>query len=795
MIKRFFSICIAVSMTLTILTACNKEPSTDTNIPDKPEVVDPIEPDEPVEPIIPDIPEKPVYTETTVGEENTLTSKGETVTLTVIENKLYITNLSTLSSNVNLVTEDSVYTLPRYGKIDGKRIELLWEFDSAVKYENKTVNNVLTEGLIYKFKETTQNLTLKVYCVIRPKLEGAVEIYSEIENLNESEYRIEPSDFASITVKIDNAESSNVVRIKREGFIAEGFVQNGAEEQGFENGIVWPGSGMYVENIATSGKLKSCDCPNMQENTFYLAQFIDLNSQNGVFFALNWTIGRVWSKSDAASKIELKASLTNDGNFETEINPGETFLFPSILIVPYDGDIDDGSNKFKKWFFECKSPEVVRENENLPYLQFDGVSPSYAKEHGIESVKWDYGWWFERSQYSGDLFEGAWTLGKIGHSGYLSELAQLGCSDLKDYGDLMEKEGLNWTLYAVLHDTHDENNQVTDQYGELNSIDHPEWFSSHSLTPTSPLLVDLGSIECVEFLKNSLHDLFANNNVKTWRTDFVPIVHKSAQENRHDANGTDVGYWCTVGFAEIIDHLYDTVDGFMYESCSMGGGDKCIYLAEKAVVFNCDDTANYLSLRTSFYDSSYIIHPAQLQMPMGPDKASPYSAQYWPKIDETNLPEDFDLFDEQVKMAMRTGIICSFNMPQPSYMDGGDYSEYFKEYTAIYKEKVRPLVRYGSLYHILPRPDGKNWDGVMYADPDSENNIKGVVFLFKPSAEVSDTYKVIFEGLYEDTVYKLTFEDRPEQNCTATGSELMTNGINVEIKNIGSELIWITEAE
>ena len=83
----------------------------------------------------------------------------------------------------------------------------------------------------------------------------------------------------------------------------------------------------------------------------------------------------------------------------------------------------------------------------------------------------------------------------------------------------------------------------------------------------------------------------------------------------------------------------------------------------------------------------------------------------------------------------------------------------------------------------------------MYADPDSENEIKGVVVLFKPSAEVSDTYNVVFEGLYEDTVYQLTFEDRPEQNCTATGADLMTNGLDVEIKYIGSEMIWITEAE
>ena len=83
----------------------------------------------------------------------------------------------------------------------------------------------------------------------------------------------------------------------------------------------------------------------------------------------------------------------------------------------------------------------------------------------------------------------------------------------------------------------------------------------------------------------------------------------------------------------------------------------------------------------------------------------------------------------------------------------------------------------------------------MYADPDSVNETKGVVFLFKPSAEVSDTYNVVFDGLDENVLYQLTFEDRPEQNCTATGKDLMTNGINVEIKYVGSEIIWITEVK
>ena len=46
-----------------------------------------------------------------------------------------------------------------------------------------------------------------------------------------------------------------------------------------------------------------------------------------------------------------------------------------------------------------------------------------------------------------------------------------------------------------------------------------------------------------------------------------------------------------------------------------------------------------------------------------------------------------------------------------------------------YKTKIRPLVRTANLYHILPRPDDKVWDGIEYFDPGSK---KGAIYIFRP---------------------------------------------------------------
>jgi hypothetical protein len=109
---------------------------------------------------------------------------------------------------------------------------------------------------------------------------------------------------------------------------------------------------------------------------------------------------------------------------------------------------------------------------------------------------------------------------------------------------------------------------------------------------------------------------------------------------------------------------------------------------------------------------------------------------------------------------------------------------------------MKPLIRYGDLYHILPRPDGVHWDGLEYIDVDSEREIKGLVMLWKPTNTEGPEKTVKLRGLEAETLYQLTFEDRPEQNCVKSGAELMENGLTVVIEGeFGSEMIWISEAE
>ena len=507
----------------------------------------------------------------------------------------------------------------------------------------------------------------------------------------------------------------------------------------------------------------------------------------GVYCALEWSCGRVRAAGEdnvIRFSVDLDKVSVGGGSFATTVPAKTAFDLPSVYFGIYDGTLDDGSNAFKHWFFSCKAPSALRDNGQEPLSQMD--MQSGLETHGVESIKWDYGWWSEDALEGWKSLEGSWALRS---SAYQQVLAGYGLGTLADFGGAAKEHGLNWTVYLLLHDTLDASGNPTDAYGPFNSVTHPEWFSDRLIANGMGRSADLGNAECVEYLKEALSSFFADNKIGTWRSDFEPICYSSDKENRHDKNGTDVMYWCTVGFRDVVKYLYETVDGFRYESCSSGGSMKDLFTATLAVSINTDDAANYAGMRATFYDSSYVIHPAQLQMPCNSDFANPEAESFWPKVSVT-VEDGFDFQKAMTDMGFRTQCLGS---PMFSSWTGTCLVDSYDIYSKMYAEKIRPLVRNGELYHILPRPDGVHYDGVMYADADAESEIKGLVFLFKPSEEAGASCRLTLSGLNAEKTYRVQFEDRPEQNFTATGAKLMEAGFDASIPHVGSELIWICE--
>ena len=199
------------------------------------------------------------------------------------------------------------------------------------------------------------------------------------------------------------------------------------------------------------------------------------------------------------------------------------------------------------------------------------------------------------------------------------------------------------------------------------------------------------------------------------------------------AGGNDVQYWCTVGFGELVDYLSENVDGFRYEYLQLSTGAGEASRLGRASVIQCEDASEFMSAHITFYDSSYCIPAAQLQLPVNALTYTPGS-EYYSGIEVSAV---------RLQMhAYRSG-----NAQQLGRSVAGGHFLWDYYIKNLYNTVMKPLIKYGDLYHILPRPDGIHWDGLEYIDADSENEIKGMVLLWKPTDTEGAEKTVYLRGL------------------------------------------------
>ena len=67
--------------------------------------------------------------------------------------------------------------------------------------------------------------------------------------------------------------------------------------------------------------------------------------------------------------------------------------------------------------------------------------------------------------------------------------------------------------------------------------------------------------------------------------------------------------------------------------------------------------------------------------------------------------------------------------------------------------------------------------------------------LFKPAASAPNNATIRLKGLSRDSKYQLSYEDRVELDCVASGTLLMDIGLNISRMDgaEASEVIWIDE--
>ena len=454
----------------------------------------------------------------------------------------------------------------------------------------------------------------------------------------------------------------------------------------------------------------------------------DCGGKQGVYVGLEWSTCRIAaaaSEADKAGSVHVRGG--EFGNFSFDLGPNETFETPPGLVGAYQGDLDDAGNSLRKWLFNYGMPEIVRKDPTYPKVQWNAFGAT-----GKTPGSWDP---VEKKYYP-----------------LVDDMAPLGFEEVMIdvawwQGNEPDSDRVDWALGM----------KKAAEYAHRKGMRFGLYWTDN---------LDMAKPELRKQRSDRIGRLFRDYDADMWRSDCT--------------RGAVIGasYAATRGFYNMVDSLAKEIPGFQWENCSGGGRIKDFGVAKRCVkVFN-SDTYSPLDVRKAFYDSSFAFHPVQLEGHLGST-----DGRYRPKG-----PAGMKYAFRSTSMGAPEWFLDAPNGGNGSAPWTREEKDAVTAAVALYKARLRPLIRSADVYHVLPRPNEKHWDAVQYFDPTAG---KGVLYVFRPDSP--DPLQTIrLKGLDAKATYKLSFEDGSNAAVSMTGSQLMGAGFRMSLPaTFVSELVWI----
>lgn len=250
----------------------------------------------------------------------------------------------------------------------------------------------------------------------------------------------------------------------------------------------------------------------------------------------------------------------------------------------------------------------------------------------------------------------------------------------------------------------------------------------------------------------------------------LTVDHYDGEDIVLSSNSTDVSYHAVQSYYDIQSHLRRLHPGLLLEICNDGGRMVDFGSAAHGDYFSITDSYDPLSNRQAFYDASHLLPPAMLET----------------YVDKRSTPTLANFLYE-----LRSGMMGWLSVMQNTNTWTPRQHAAARAAIAIYKSRLRPLIRDAQLFHISPRPDGLHWDGIEYFDPALR---QGVVYAFRGSAPGDPTHTFRLAGINPAGTYRLHFNDGSSADTTASGSHLLATGLSVRLTQpFSSELIFFSQ--
>jgi alpha-galactosidase len=461
--------------------------------------------------------------------------------------------------------------------------------------------------------------------------------------------------------------------------------------------------------------------------------------------------------------LGLGKTDAEEASYRTRVHAGETFAAPTVFVGCYNGDVDDGANRLRRWVEKHIWPSSPW---NLPLLvnntwgnqgKIDDAilrrMIDLAAQTGMELFHVDALWFRHVGDWRSDPV-------KFPH----------GIEAISDYA---RAKGLPFGLWVAWNQGGDRPDP-SGRHAFLSAKDptmknwfhcdvHENWKNSD----WSGVPVCLGDPRAVEWCIRETERVVRDFKLDQLEYDQRQIVDECIRgDHRHTSSPIDISYHAALGHYKVQDTLRAKFPNLIFEDCDSGGHLVDYGTLRRSHYISIIDNYDPISNRKAFYDASYAL-PAS-------------ACECYVK----NLPgKDLATF----RYMLRSGMMgwCSV-MIDMSWWSAEQLAEAARQYD-VYKNKLRPLIRHGNLYHVSDRPDGVRWDGLQYFDP---ANGRGVLYAFRGTTpEAKHVFRL--KGLDPKARYQVVFEDGSSPTAVMTGEELLGKGVTVSLSETeNSELVF-----
>ncbi len=490
----------------------------------------------------------------------------------------------------------------------------------------------------------------------------------------------------------------------------------------------------------------------------------------------------------SGDSLEGAAGLNPEpGPFRTLLKAGESFETPTVFIGAYRGDADDAANTLRRWVRQVLNNPMAVGDPHYPLLVNNswGSGMAINDKHARSMIRDSAELGFEMFHLDAGWFRG------VGDWYPDPEKFPNGLASIADYAhSLGLKFGLWMDWAQAFVDQHPGSLYVNDPQVRdwLITDPPPNWkqgdeFKGITIDLGVPAAHDWAATTVSRVVKDYHLDMLEHDGYVVAqgcdRSDHPHAPPDLAHIRRYEdsgflwvesSNSTDVSYHATQSYYNIYSRLRQQYPNLLLEICNDGGRMVDFGSAAHGDYFSISDAYDPLSNRRAFYDSSYVLPPAMLES----------YVEKWltPRI-------------ENFLYVLRSGMMGWFTLMLDTTTWTPEQHAAAREALALYKERLRPLIRNADVYHVSARPDGVHWDGMEYFDVERHN---GVLFAFRGSSPTETDHRFVLRGLKPEKSYRLTFHDHSSPDQTVSGRDLMKDGVRVSLQlPESSELIFIDE--